>query len=771
MSRLAQAWRNLPTVSAKFLIILIPILLLTTVGFSSIFFYFKYKDLRAVLEQRIAAIADINAVALSSSLWAFDVPSTQSIIQAISVNQELRCIQVSDDLAGTSYGWPESGCPRDAAGNAVRRDIHVQRRRLGSITLVYTYDSVARQIEAEILNTVWLLLLVLAGTTAGAAAAHRLTIGTPLNRLIASIRASDGQNQRSRVEWSSADEMGRVIDAYNRMLGRLEVEEAALRQSEERLGLAIRATRSSVWDRDLRTRVFWWSPEFPELLGFAPSELDVSTLAWESLVHPLDLPRVKQAALRHIRGETPLFRAVYRARRKDGDWAWLEDQATAIRDGDGTAIRLTGTISDVTERVQATEDLARERNILQITLDNVDQGVLMVDRDLRLVLYNRRAAELLNVPTEFLESRPSYPEIVDLQHDRGEFAEGDDPDLHYHRVVECSFAASTFKRRRPNASVVEVRSNPLNEGGFVRTFTDITVEARSAEEVFNAMQQLEQAYAELKETQASLVQAEKMASLALLVAGVAHEINTPVGIAYGCATHLSARTRTLVEAFEGGRMKRSDLTLYVAAASEAARLIEQNLTRAADLIQSFKRVAVDQTSQDQRPFDLATTLSETVTSLGPQLRPHGHAVAIDCPDGIGMNSFPGALSQVITNLIMNAVTHAYGERTGGRMTLAVQELADDEVEIRFTDDGRGIPPAVLPRIFEPFFTTRRGSGGSGLGLHIVFNLVTQSLGGRITVDSTPGVGTSFAMRFPRAPTPRTGAGTGVNHEEAQDCGA
>ncbi|MGR0186492.1 PAS domain-containing sensor histidine kinase [Azospirillum aestuarii] len=754
MTVIEQAWKKVPTVSAKFLLILIPILMLTTLGFSSIFFYGKYKDLRGALRDRIEAVAEINAVALSSSLWAVDVPAIRNIIQAISVNRELLCIEVADELADGHFAWPEADCRPFAGREAVRRPIQVQNRRLGTLTLYFSYAPVDEQIRQEMVNTLWLLLLMLVGTLVTALTAHRLTIGVPLGRLIASIRTAEQEHPRQPVHWSSADELGRVITAYNGMLTRLDEEEAALRQSEERLGLAIAATRSSVWDYDLRTGEYWWSREFPALLGYGPAELAMTARTWESLIHPEERRRVIAESRSRVRDKDSAYATVYRMRRRDGGWSWIEDRATALRDGEGTAVRLTGTMSDVTERMQAERDLARERNVLQITLDNTDQGIIMVDRHLRVVMSNRRAAELLDVPAAFLARNPLFLEIIRLQRAQGAFEDFSiDPDLELDETAVVPDQPFAFKRRRPDGTIIEVRSNPLPEGGFVRTFTDVTVEARSAEEVFHAMEALETAYADLKETQNSLVQAEKMASLALLVAGVAHEINTPVGIAYSCSTHLASKTRSLTEAFAKGAMKKSDLTAYVAAAGESSRLIEQNLTRAAELIQSFKRVAVDQTSQERRRFDLRSYLDEIITSLGPRLRKSPHRMTVACPDGITMDGYPGALSQVITNLVINALTHAFPDGREGTMALTVEELPDSELDIRFSDDGVGIAPDNLPKVFEPFFTTKRGTGGSGLGLHIVFNLVTQSLGGRISVDSPApnspiGGGTSFLLRVP-----------------------
>ncbi|MBP2298249.1 PAS domain-containing sensor histidine kinase [Azospirillum picis] len=775
MTRIAEAWRRVPTVSAKVLLILMPGTMVMAALVLAVALHGRQRDLEAALREKMAAIADVNAATLSSTSWTFDLRSVGTLVQAIGGIRDVVCVEVSDERSGDRVSWPGAGCPPDAGAAVERRPIRIHDLQVGTVALYYSRDAVDEHLRRDAAAGTLLLLLMLAGTAAAALAALRLAVGRPLHRLIASIREAERDSADERphrpVDWRAADELGRVIEAHNAMAARLWQEETALRKSEERLALAITATRSSVWDYNLGNGQYWWSKEFPALLGYGPDELAMTAETWASLLHPEERERVIAASRRRLRDQARDYAAVYRMRRRDGRWAWIEDRATARRGADGRALRLTGTMSDVTERVRAELDLARERNILQVTLDNTDQGILKVDGDGRVVMANRRAAELLNIPQELLVGNPLFAEVVALQQRRGEFGEfGDDPDLFLSYgggqegtggppdepsgAIDQPF---TFKRRRPDGRIVEVRTNPLPEGGFVRTLTDVTVEARSAEEIFTAMQELERAYAELKETQASLVQAEKMASLALLVAGVAHEINTPIGIAFGCATHLSGRTGVLSDAFEHGTMKRSDLAAYVATAGDSARLIEQNLTRAAELIQSFKRVAVDQTSQERRCFELLAYLEEVVTSLGPTLRKSRHRIAIACSPGIMMDSLPGALSQVVTNLVMNSLTHAFPSGSSGHMVIDVDEMPDGDVEIRFADDGIGIPPENLPKVFEPFFTTRRGSGGSGLGLHIVFNLVTQSLGGRISVDSVPGDGTTFTLRVPKTATPNAAA--------------
>lgn len=272
---------------------------------------------------------------------------------------------------------------------------------------------------------------------------------------------------------------------------------------------------------------------------------------------------------------------------------------------------------------------------------------------------------------------------------------------------------------------------------------------------------VEERTADLRRTQAELVQAEKMASLAQLVAGVAHEINTPVGTALTAASHLEERARSFAAVVAGGQIRRSELERFVDRAGEVSRLLLSNLERAAGLIREFKQVAVDQTSAERRSFDLGDYLEGVLVSLGPNYRRTPHQVTLRCPGGIVMDSFPGAVSQVVTNLVINALAHAFPEGRAGTVTLTVAPGPQPgRVILDFADDGVGIPPENIGRIFDPFFTTRRGAGGSGLGLHIVYNLVTASLGGQITVESAPGQGTRFTVILPLAAPGSGGAAEG-----------
>jgi two-component system NtrC family sensor kinase len=272
-----------------------------------------------------------------------------------------------------------------------------------------------------------------------------------------------------------------------------------------------------------------------------------------------------------------------------------------------------------------------------------------------------------------------------------------------------------------------------------------------------AKEDAEQALSQLKEAQANLVQSEKMASLGSLVAGVAHEINTPVGVILTSASVLREESINFHRLIEAGQIKKSDVLNYSDTAEQSSALILSNAARAADLIQSFKRVAVDQTSEVKRDFELHTYLDEIMVSLRPLIKHANVVIEIECEEEIRMDSFPGAFSQILTNLLNNSLLHAFNhkppndiaslEARQNRVIISAHRNGD-WVQLNFTDNGHGIPASIVNKIFDPFFTTKRANGGSGLGLNIVFNLVTQTLGGKVRVYSKEGEGTRFEMTIP-----------------------
>lgn len=257
-----------------------------------------------------------------------------------------------------------------------------------------------------------------------------------------------------------------------------------------------------------------------------------------------------------------------------------------------------------------------------------------------------------------------------------------------------------------------------------------------------------EAYRQLQDAQAQLVSQEKLAALGSLMAGVAHELNTPIGNSLLIASTMQEKTAEIEVLMNGPGLRRSELAAFIADSQKAAALVMRGLTSAADLVNSFKQVAVDRTTEQRRFFNLQQVCHEIIATMMNRIRAANHNIEMSVSDTIGMDSYPGPFGQVITNFINNALLHAFPAGTCGNMLLRASLHGDGRVLIEFSDDGLGIPSEHLGRIFDPFFTTKLGQGGSGLGLSISYNIVTSLLGGQITVDSEAGKGTCFVLDLP-----------------------
>ena len=314
-----------------------------------------------------------------------------------------------------------------------------------------------------------------------------------------------------------------------------------------------------------------------------------------------------------------------------------------------------------------------------------------------------------------------------------------------------------FKALADNPQGGEINIEQRDEFGEVviafnqierRLASDLNRRREAEEKLQSSNEELTQALDNLKLMQDSLIQSEKFASLGSLVAGVAHEINTPVGITVTAASFLVEETHKIDKLMNAGGIKKSEMMQFISASLEGAQLILNNAERAAHLINSFKQVAVDEISEVRRSFNLHKYLDEVLTSLRPKYKATKIKVGYSCPSTLNMDTYPGLLAQVITNLITNALIHGFNEGDVGEISVRVAE-EEQWVNIECFNNGKPIPPEQLGKVFEPFFTTRRSKGGTGLGLNIVFNIVTQRLGGTIKVSSDRDEGTRFTVRIPR----------------------
>ncbi len=439
-------------------------------------------------------------------------------------------------------------------------------------------------------------------------------------------------------------------------------------------------------------------------------------------------------------------------------------------------ILLASDISSVKQR----EELARERemqkslDLLRDTLANISQGITMYDSDLKLVVWNPRFLELLDLPEHLGAVGTPFEAFMRFNAERGEYGPGDIEEIVKTRTLRArALEPHTIERQRADGRFIEISGTPLPNGSFISTYTDITERKRNeinlrefnttlertvaerTDALQKALKDLGEVIMNLEQTQDELVRSEKLAALGSMVAGIAHELNTPIGNCLMVASHLVETSRKMQESLKSG-LKKSMLDAFLSDADSAGDVLVRNLGKAAKLVSSFKQVAVDQTSSQRRRFNLAEMVAEVVTSLGPSIRTTPYVIEQNIAKNITMDSFPGPLGQVITNLINNSIIHGFDERKHGCIRIEAVKIGADQLVLKIVDNGKGIPLSVLPRIFDPFFTTKLGQGGSGLGLNIVHNMVFGILGGRISATSPAGEGSCFTLTLPLT-APQQGA--------------
>ena len=380
--------------------------------------------------------------------------------------------------------------------------------------------------------------------------------------------------------------------------------------------------------------------------------------------------------------------------------------------------------TEVVERRQAEQFARQSAEWLREVIELMPSGIVLWDSARRLVAWNKAFEVMFPEATIFLRegvSRSAFVEAVEASGSTSFPPDGGESS-NWDRI-------GRYDRLLADGRIITVERLPTSEGGRLVINTDVTLIRRAGE---------------------ALARSERMASLGGLVAGIAHEINTPVGNALLVASTLGDRLAEVEAGMLGGTLRRSEFSAFMASISESAQLLSRNLHRAADLIQNFKQVAVDQTSDKRRVFDLAKVFEEVHMLMAPRFKVSSHRLELSCEAGLTMDGFPGALVQVLTNLVDNALVHAFDGRGEGVIVLGARRLGSDRMQITCDDNGCGIPLAQQSRIFDPFFTTRFGQGGSGLGLSIAMNLVHDLMGGEMVVASAPGSGTHFTITLPGA---------------------
>jgi PAS domain S-box-containing protein len=606
------------------------------------------------------------------------------------------------------------------------------------------------------------IILGLAGVLIGLAAALFVVRRTvrPLASIAASIRAlAAGEKSASIPDTDVDNEIGdiaRAAEVFRRTLVDADTaREAAVRAlaeqrlAEESYRKLFEGSVDGIYVTTPAGALLNANPALARIMGYqTPEELirGVSDVTHMIYVHPA--ARAEYLSLMQRDGMVREFE--YQARQRGGAILWLSDSATVVRDEAGQAIRYEGTVRDITDQKRAEDAIAEGRRLLQQVIDTVPAVINVKDKRLRYVLMNRYMAGIFGIAPADAIGRTT----TDLMSRYG----AQKTDENDKRVLEAGkglgFYEEEYIDSAGNMRQWLVNKLPLldTDGeteNIVTVALDIGERKRGELEMRKAKDAAEAALRNLRETQKSLIEAEKLAALGRLVAGVAHEVNNPVGISLTVASSLERKSAMFAAEVARGDVRRSSLNEFLETSRDASSQLVANLNRAAELITSFKQVAADRNYSDQRSFDLGDLTEQVVMSLRPGLRKHNLALTVDCQPNLVMNSYPGPYGQVLTNLFLNSVAHAFPDGKPGAVDIKVRESGKDNVEIIFSDNGCGMSLDVRRRAFDPFFTTRRDQGGTGLGLHIVYSIVTNRLGGRLDLDSGPGEGTRIQIILPR----------------------
>ena len=514
-------------------------------------------------------------------------------------------------------------------------------------------------------------------------------------------------------------------------------------------------------------RVVQTNARFRELFGYQAHEVGMLRPADLSSGEPGYGGAEAQAWIEKTRREGAQF-FEWRSRRKDGSVFWSEISMTRFEMGQGQ--RTVFSVRDISDRKQA-ESMAREfEHSLQQVYQNLPVAVFAINAQHQVTFWNPHMTRLTGVPAEavvgttdtwrgiYTEPRPCLVDVLVDGAQATDLANFYPGKLRESPIIPGAMEGEDYFPALDYGQDMWIRycAAPLRDAqgritGAIETLIDVTRLKRTQttlEELNRELEaRVEARNAELHQAMGQLMQSEKLAALGSLVAGVAHELNTPIGNVMAVASTLKDEVSDFSQKLLAGSARRSDVEKSALRLQEASGLIERNATKAAKLINDFKEVAVDQSSTRRRHFLLLDIVNDVLTTTHPLFKNARHQVELQIPDTLAMDSYPGPLEQVLTNFLSNSLNHGFEGMEQGQIRISARQEGSHLV-LEYADNGCGIPKSSLPHIFEPFYTTKLGRGGSGLGLYIVYNLVSNVLGGSVVPHSTAGAGTRFVLRLP-----------------------
>lgn len=508
------------------------------------------------------------------------------------------------------------------------------------------------------------------------------------------------------------------------------------------------------------------SPEVQALTGYTPAQLMAGDVLYADLIHDDDRTQVELAIETAIQSDSH-WQVQYRIRHAKLGVRWVAERGHAVRVLSPNRLVLDAFVYDLTEQKETELKLKSTESQYRALVMNMSTGLIVHDGQTRILYSNPAARRFLSLTEKQLLGKEAF--------DPGwRFLRGDGTEMPHEEFPAIWVATHKEALHQQQVGVVQhegaqirwglVEAYPEFEQGqlqrIIVTFIDISTQKQAEQDLERLNDQLEikvvertaallRANQELERAMEQLVQSEKLASLGALVAGVSHELNTPLGNSLVVVSSLKDQLTTLQHALTDNQLSKSRLQHAIDEFANGIQLIQQSSQRAADLVASFKQVAVDQASERRRRFALRELLDDVLQSLSPMFRQQPVEFTIDVPDDLEMDSYPGPIEQILSNLIQNSLVHGFSEPTELPYQIRITaQTQGDSTQIEYQDNGKGMTAEVLSHAFDPFYTTRLGQGGSGLGLYIVYNQVTSLLQGKVTLESTVGAGCRFLLNIP-----------------------
>ncbi|SMF14254.1 PAS domain S-box protein [Desulfovibrio gilichinskyi] len=700
----------------------------------------------------------------SNTLFLDNLKKTSAAADAVLISQNKLLISANNPSSPTASGLVNWACKSSPGNFAIKNNTLFSTIQLlpdqAAPPLLFSFSRITPEFQSlkqNFMKIFGIMLILTIILSVAATWIMQKRILTALKKLTDyAYLVANGTSEASFIRGK--------IKEFNQLGNTLETMVSSIHEKSTYISKLFSSAKAPIINCDTEGKIIDMNISAENLLGNNHKELQNSNL---KELFPTDyLPDINEYLALAASGYNPPLLEVPLMTKSEEEqiFTWTFSPVKMGTDDDSIFILLQG--QNITENKNAIKKALESEARLRQIIDLLPQEIFANDIDGKFLLVNKNKAERLHNSADFITGKvltdiiSNSDDVSRIQEDNRRVLDRNeklsleesyidkDRNIHWLETTKVPYTSAATKTQAILTISMDITRIKEAENSLQHINRELVdrVSMRTVE-LENANTALMKSMDELRQTQNKLVETEKMASLGELVAGIAHEVNTPLGIGVTGTSYLKEITENLQTQFSDNSLKKSDLEKYIATSSIALVNIVKNLDRAAKLISDFKQLAVDQSSDDLRDINLYDYIQGILISLKPKLNDHSHRLEVRCPKNLDITISPGSLMLVLSNLIINSVTHAFPDNDHGLIVIEAEKNGNGII-FNYSDNGIGMNDEQLLKIFDPFFTTKRSEGSTGLGMHLVYNLVTRALKGRIECKSSLGEGTSFEIWFP-----------------------